>query len=48
LRDGEQVGDADEREEEIAREAGDDGFGRHTGEQCADEKGSDKREHAPC
>ena len=46
LRDGKEVGDADECEEKVAGEPGNDRLGRHAGRQGADEECADEGEHA--
>ena len=46
LRQREQVGDADQREEQVGREAAHDGLGVHAGHQRADEEGADEGDHA--
>ena len=46
LRQREQVGDADQGQEQAAREAGDDVLGRHAGHQRADQERAHEGEHA--
>jgi hypothetical protein len=46
LRQREQVGDADQREEEFGGEAGHDGLGLHAGDQRADQEGPDEGDDA--